>query len=557
MVLVTFCARDGDPYARMASTGEFIDADHHNRLRWGPALRLLADDKSSLYGRVSDLYYFCHPAKAVDPRRVLGRTHGEVAIDTRAALERHLPPPIRPTFHTCDIETTKSPIDHDDLFQFVRTRLRAIRREHPKAELVLQVSSGTDAMRNVLLLAGLVGLVAPPIRLIQAERNEGAMARPDSPFSEIQLQLASILHVAAATVVRPEGDYAATVNYDEAKSPALRAAIAQAMQAAALPFPLLLRGERGVGKSSIVGLIRGASGFRRPERDRSWPSIACGQYPDAERMHLELCGAARGAYTDLKVEREGLIELANQDTLFLDEIHDLGADSQRALIRVLEDGSYRRLGESKIRHSKFRLIAGTNLSRADLKRRLHPDFFDRIAMLEVEIPPLRECREDLPWMWRATCEEVATRSEIAFESLAEHSSQVLRSLRAHSLPGNWRDLKKVAVRAAAHVKSSGRVEPAALEQILAGLDDGGHDSDTARANGGTEPILRNRAKQKRHGDLERALGKDFELLWNAHRDGEQSKYALERLLDDRDKARRAFEFVKEVYPQRSASLRWT
>ena len=73
VVLVTFCARDGDPYARMASTGEFIDADHHNRLRWGPALRLLADDKSSLYGRVSDLYYFCHPAKAVDPRRVLGR----------------------------------------------------------------------------------------------------------------------------------------------------------------------------------------------------------------------------------------------------------------------------------------------------------------------------------------------------------------------------------------------------------------------------------------------------------------------------------------------------
>jgi DNA-binding NtrC family response regulator len=550
-VLVAFCAHDGDPYPRDRMTGAYRDAEHSNAVQWGPALRLLADPRSKLYGRVSDFYYLCHPAEPVSPKRTYGRRDTDVAKDTRRELDRLLEPEQRPAFHERTWTTEAAPNDHRDLFEFLKTELRRIRAKHPQAEIVLQLSSGTSSMHAALFLAGSAGLIPGPIRLIQSERGDGALARGHQAFSEVDLTLPTVLQVARRT--EPRGtidDPAPTVDYDQAKSPALLRALAAAHSAAQVPFPVMLRGERGVGKSSFAKMIRAGSPFRKPALDQSWPSVACGQFPDATRLYVELCGARRGAYTSLNEDRKGLIALANGDTLFLDEIQDLTPACQRAIIRVVEDGRYTRLGESEWKTSRFRLITGTNLPDEPLRMRLHPDFLDRIRDLEVTVPPLRDCRDDLPWMWQATCQKVATEARLPFALVHCHTSVARRALSQQELPGNWRDLRRLAARIAAQA-AQGEVSVPMMTAILEGTFAEGRESEGMP---GETPVLPNRHAVNQLRKLEETFGSHCDRFWKACEAGTPPHLVLEGALGSRHKAARALAFVRRTWPTRSFVL---
>lgn len=120
-------------------------------------------------------------------------------------------------------------------------------------------------------------------------------------------------------------------------------------------MPVLIVGERGTGKTTLASWIRLHSPYRRQEQDTHWPAVACGQY-SPETMRAELFGYRKAAFTGAVSDRNGLLDAAHRDTLFLDEIGDISRELQRLLIKALEEKRYFRLGDDQARQSNFRLI---------------------------------------------------------------------------------------------------------------------------------------------------------------------------------------------------------
>lgn len=553
-VAVSFCALDGDPYERDRTTGRYIHDPSDNPVYWGPTLRAVADPRSDLYGRISDWYYLCHPVKVDRPERAVARTAKDVAADMKLALRERLPVELRPRLHDRALLTERPPNDHADLWRCIRTELPVVRAAHPDAELVFVVSSGTSAMNSVLFLAGSVGVVEGPIRLVQVERGEGGRLRAHQPIVDVTLQLETVLRVARETVPTHAGaDMVPGVAYDRAISPALRRALDEARHAARVPFPILLRGERGVGKSTLATFIRAWSPFRKKARDRQWPAVACGQFTDPERLRAELCGWVRGAFTGADRDHPGLLALAHEDTLFLDEIHDLSDANQRVLIRLIENGDYYRLGSDTPLRSRFRLITGTNRPDDELRKLLSPDFYDRIRDIEIEVPPLRDCAEDLPWMWEAAWTDAANRSDLKPDVLHGCHALIVEALRGNPLPGNWRDLRRLAVRLVVYVHAGGKATAKSVENLVNAF---------FRISPGVQPIITSEARgarllPKRQAEqlrkLEENLGPDLGRLWRECEAGAAPRVALGHLLGDRHRAARAEKFIAELFPERWAS----
>jgi DNA-binding NtrC family response regulator len=554
-VVVSFAARDGDPYARVVRTGQFYPGASDDPLQWGPTLRALTDTRSELYGRVSDWYYLCHPAETGGTREV-GRTAAEVARDTKRAIAKHLPAEARPHFHIVEWKTDRPPNDHKDLFETARRELLLVRAAHPGKELVLVLSSGTAPMAAVLLLVGSVGIVDGPIRLVQVERNEGARLRAEKPVVDVTLKLETVLQIASRTTpATPLIDEIPTSGYHQARSPALRHALEQARIAARLPFPVLLRGERGVGKSRLATVIRAASSYRKPERDRKWPAVACGQFPDPQRLMVELCGSVKGAFTGAE-NHSGLLALAHEDTLFLDEIHDLSAANQRVIIRTLEDKKYYRVGSNSPLTSDFRLITGTNQPDEVLGNCLTPDFFDRIRDIEIRVPPLRDCREDLPWMWHVMWRHVAARAGLNARELDDNQhARIVHTVERHELAGNWRDLRRLAIRLAVIVHGDGQVSASAMSAALEAFfaNEGGIPSGMPAAARRSRRLM-TKQQTRRQAELETRLGAGFQDFWRRCDGGEVPRVVLQELLGNRDRAARAEKFIARTFPERWGAL---
>jgi len=169
----------------------------------------------------------------------------------------------------------------------------------------------------------------------------------------------------------------------------------------------------------------------------------------------ELFGAARGAYTGAVNDRAGLIASAEGGTLFLDELPELPLALQAKLLRVLQDGTYRRVGEDRVRHASVRVLAATNRDIEDLVQsgELKSDLFFRLNGHRVQLPPLRE----RPDMIAPLAASIA-----ASEGLAGVTPEALERLEAYDWPGNVRELEMCLRVAAAATASGARIEAAAL-----------------------------------------------------------------------------------------------
>lgn len=549
-VAVSFCYLDADPYPRQYDTGLFRDGARADRAGWGPILRVLTDPASDLRGRVSHWYYLCHPA-AGGSRRVAARTAAEAAVDVSEAIKEHVPQGERPVLKVVTWETVRPPNDYADLYETTKRELRKIRLRHAGVEIVLVVTGGTPEMQGALLLAGSVGVIEAPIRLVQVERNEGARRRPERPVFDVNLEIPTVLKL-AGTAKAPSlsgPSLAPTSGYDQACSPRLKETLRVARLAAPLPFPVLLRGERGSGKSRLATFIRLWSPFRNTTLGDSWPAVACGQFTDPQLMLAELCGSVKGGFTGA-LDRKGLFDVANGDTFFMDEIHDLSNAGQRTLMRVLEDGVYYAVGSRGPETTTFRLIAGTNLNDSELRDRLFPDFFDRIRDIEIEVPPLRECREDHPWMWRAAWTAAARKARV--EAALDESAHdlVVALLGDETLPGNWRDLRRIAVRILIEIGHE-RLSHGQLRTLVKGTlreelepKAVGHDTSRLSKKGLTY-----------YQRLEETLGKDLERFWAEVAGSRGSPtMVLERLLRSPSRARRAADFIRASSPDRWRGL---
>lgn len=210
-----------------------------------------------------------------------------------------------------------------------------------------------------------------------------------------------------------------------------------ALAAAAGDIPVLITGETGTGKGMLARWIH-QQGSRAANE---CVELNCSALR-GEMLSREIFGNARGAFTSADQDRKGLLDVADRGTLFLDEIGDMGIDVQAQFLKVLEEKSYRRLGDIKLLRSNFRLICATHhqLDSLVASGRFRQDLIYRINMMTIHLPPLRERISDLPALVEYLLRSLGSSASVV-------SDEVMELLRGYHWPGNIRELKNVLERA--------------------------------------------------------------------------------------------------------------
>jgi DNA-binding NtrC family response regulator len=225
------------------------------------------------------------------------------------------------------------------------------------------------------------------------------------------------------------------------RSPIMHGIAEQIDRIAAGDGTVLIQGETGTGKGWVARRIHD----RSHRRGRPFVEVNCGGL-SATFLDSELFGHEKGAFTDAKDRKEGLFEVADGGTIFLDEIGDLAGDLQPKMLKVLETRRFRRLGGTKELAVDVRLIAATNHSLTDQVRRgeFREDLFYRVNVLPLELPPLRErAPEDVAWMAYRVLADLRQTINGGPESIHEDA---LALLVHHDWPGNIREMRNVLER---------------------------------------------------------------------------------------------------------------
>ncbi len=221
------------------------------------------------------------------------------------------------------------------------------------------------------------------------------------------------------------------------RSPALRDALDRLQRVAPMETTVLLMGETGTGKELMARALHCRS--RRANRGLVAVNLAAIPEP---LVASELFGHEQGAFTGASQRRIGRFETADRATLFLDEVGELSLDMQVALLRVLQEGEFERLGACQTRRVDVRLIAATNrpLEEAVENGRFRDDLYYRLSVFPIHLPPLRERREDIPLLAEYFLRRVSPRVGRQFTGIEPAS---IERLSAFSWPGNIRQLQNV------------------------------------------------------------------------------------------------------------------
>src|SRR6185369_5036463 len=207
--------------------------------------------------------------------------------------------------------------------------------------------------------------------------------------------------------------------------------------------PVFLVGPSGSGKQYAAELLHRMT-FPTDPDGAPFVEVNCAALP-AHLVESELFGHERGAFTDAKVMRRGLIEMADGGTLFLDEITELREPSQAKLLKFLDSMRFRRLGGQREIEVSLRIVAATNQDVQKLERgRSEEDLYHRLAVFLVNIPPLAQRREDIPELVEGFVRYFAGRVK---KRITGMSPAALRALAAYDYPGNVRELRNIVERA--------------------------------------------------------------------------------------------------------------
>ncbi len=204
---------------------------------------------------------------------------------------------------------------------------------------------------------------------------------------------------------------------------------------------ILIRGESGTGKDVIAKALH----YESSRADKPFMNITCTALQDT-LLESELFGHEKGSFTDAKAMKKGLFELANGGTVFLDEIGDMSPTLQSKLLRALEERAFRRIGGVQEIKIDVRVIAATNrnLEKAIEEKRFREDLYYRLNIITIDVPPLRDRREDIPAIVDHFLKHFA--KEFRKET-RDISGEAMQKLVAHDWPGNVRELKNVIERA--------------------------------------------------------------------------------------------------------------
>ena len=218
------------------------------------------------------------------------------------------------------------------------------------------------------------------------------------------------------------------------RSAAMAEVVDLAQRVAPAASAVLIRGETGTGKELVARTLHARSG-RKPD---GFIALNCGAVP-AGLLESELFGHVRGAFTGAERDREGLFAAADKGTLFLDEIAELPLELQPKLLRVLQEGEVRRVGETVSRRVKVRVVAATavDLRQAVAEGQFREDLYYRLNVVEIFIPPLRERREDILPLAEHFLQRIARREG---RSVPRFAAECLEFLQSYDWPGNVREL---------------------------------------------------------------------------------------------------------------------
>ncbi len=220
--------------------------------------------------------------------------------------------------------------------------------------------------------------------------------------------------------------------------PKLNRAIEKSIQVANSDISVLVTGESGVGKENIPKIIHQYS----HRKHSKYIAVNCGAIPDGT-IDSELFGHEKGAFTGATANRSGYFEVADGGTIFLDEVGELPLATQVRLLRVLESGEFIKVGSSKVEKTNVRIVAATNVNMEEAikKGKFREDLFYRLSTIIINIPPLRQRKEDIPIFFRKFASDFAQKYNMPTLRLDETAQQILCQ---QDWKGNIRQLRNIA-----------------------------------------------------------------------------------------------------------------
>ena len=342
----------------------------------------------------------------------------------------------------------ESPVHYGDIYREASQLLSRLLDEIGEEQLSVLVSPGTPQMHAVWLLMCKTTRKVP---MLEASEEQG-VGDVEVPFDIAADFIPSLLAESDATLRRlSSGQTATPPAFAEiiTQSPVLKAQIIKAQRVAERDIPVLILGESGTGKELFARAIHAAS-RRGGETGSELVSVNCGAISQ-ELVDSELFGHKRGAFTGAERDKAGYFEVADGGTIFLDEFGELPAETQVRLLRVLNDGTFSRVGDTEERKVNVRVIAATNrdLMAEMVDGNFREDLFYRVAVGVINLPPLREREGDLMLLTDKLLEGINNEA-LDLDARYKHkklSAKARNIIKSHGWPGNVRELQASLTRA--------------------------------------------------------------------------------------------------------------
>jgi DNA-binding NtrC family response regulator len=336
--------------------------------------------------------------------------------DPVRALERARGPEVRLVVSDVEMPKLRGP-----------ALLSALHADRPELPVVLMTAFGSVELAVSCMRAGAADFVTKPFKAEALLHAIERVLRERSLVREVaRLKSAATAAVSARGLV--------------ARSQGMKRVLDIAERAARGDTPILLTGESGTGKSAVAQFIHQASGRRG-----AFVELNCASLP-SNLVESELFGVKKGAFTDAREDRPGLFVAAQDGTLFLDEIGELPLESQPKLLSAVETRKVRALGDAKQTAVNARLIAATNRSLEEALRsnQFRPDLYYRLNVIRIEIPPLRERREDIAPLLDGCLPQLSKRLGREVWAIDD---EAMRWLQQQHWAGNVRELLNLVERA--------------------------------------------------------------------------------------------------------------